>query len=559
MPRSCSYIIIFLSTLLSTKWRINIAYNKQGGINVRKWVVLISVMMSVLLITACTVGKGDDKVLYINNGDEPTSLNPPAGFDAVSWNALNNLLEGLTRLNADHVPEAAIAEEWDLSDDEMTYTFHIRDHANWSNGDPVTADDFVYAWLQLLNPDAASPAAFLGYVIEGAEAYHTGGGSEEDVAIKAVDEKTLEVKLNAPTGYFLHLITNPGFFPVNKKVAEEDPDWHTEAETYVSNGPFILESWSHNEEMVMVKNDEYWDKDTVKLTEVHWAMVEDANTSYQMFESDELDMAGIPSELSDQLIDGDDVVIADQAGLDFYRFNVTMEPFQNKKIRQAFALAVNQEDIVEYVTRGKEEPAKGFVSYGFEDKDGNDFRDVNGELVVFNPEEAKRLLEEGMKEEGYDELPEVVISFNTSEAHKAKAEALQDMFSENLGVDVTLENTEWQVFLEDQNNLNLQLSRSSFLFDYGDPINFLESFITGSSMNRTGFSNEEYDKLIADAKVAPEDERWELMYEAEKLLADEMIIFPMHFYNHVHIYKEGITDVIRHPVGYLELKWTDKE
>lgn len=531
----------------------------KGEYIVRKWLIVSSLLLSVFIITACTAGKDGNKVLYINNGDEPTSLNPPGGFDAVSWNALNNLSEGLTRLNADHEPEAAIAEKWDLSDDEKTYTFHIRKKANWSNGDTVTADDFVYAWQQLLNPEANSPAAFLGYVIEGAEAYHSGEVTVDDIGIKAIDEKTFEVKLTAPTGYFLHLVSNPGFFPVNKKVAEEDPDWHKEADTYVSNGPFILESWSHKEEMVMVKNDEYWDKKAVNLSKVHWAMIEDSNTSYQMFQSDELDMTGIPSELSDQLIDGDDVVIADQAGLDFYRFNVTMEPFHNQKIRQAFALAVNQEDIVEYVTRGKEEPAKAFVSPGFINNEGKDFRDVNGDLVVFNPEEAKRLLEEGMEEEGYDELPEVVISFNTSDLHKAKAEALQDMFSENLGVDVTLENTEWQVFLEDQNNLNLQLSRSSFLFDYGDPINFLESFITGSSMNRTGFSNETYDKLIADAKVAPEDERWDLMYEAEKLLAEEMIIFPMHFYNHVTIYKDGITDVIRHPVGYLELKWADKK
>src|SRR5699024_9763386 len=207
---------------------------------------------------------------------------------------------------------------------------------------------------------------------------------------------------------------------------------------------------------------------------------------YQMFESDELDVTEIPSDMADQLIDGDNVVIEDQAGLYFYRFNVTEEPFQNEKIRKAFALAINQDDIVDYVTKNNEQAAKAFVSPGFTTPSGEDFRDVNGEMVSFDPEQAKQLLEEGMEEEGYDELPPVTLTYNTDEQHKAIAETMQNMFSENLGVDVELANTEWNVFLEDQKSLNHQLSRSSFLFDYGDPVNFLESFITDSSMNRTG-------------------------------------------------------------------------
>ncbi|MFD1362043.1 peptide ABC transporter substrate-binding protein [Lentibacillus salinarum] len=538
----------------------------------------------ILVLAACTTSTGNDgdeqedsgadsdaeaaeenddsgeKVLYMNNGEEPTSLNPPIGFDSVSWNVLNNLMEGLTRLGQDDTPQPAIAEDWDISDDEKTYTFNLRDDANWSNGDPVTAEDFVYAWRQLLDPETGSSAAFLGYFIEGGEAYNAGDGSAEDVAVEAVDDKTFEVTLEAPTGFFLHVLTNPAFFPVNKDVAEENPEWYSEADSFVANGPFKLESWTHDQEMVMAKNDAYWDQDTVNLDQVHWAMVNDVNTEYQMFESDELDVTEIPSDLADQLIDGDNVVIEDQAGVYFYRFNVTEEPFQNEKIRKAFALSVNQEDIVDYVTKNKEEAAKAFVSPGFTNPSGEDYRDVNDDLVNFDPEQAEKLLEEGMEEEGYDELPDVTLTYNTSDDHKAIAETLQNMFSENLGVDVELANTEWNVFLDDQKALNLQFSRSSFIFDYGDPVNFLESFITDSSMNRTGWSNDEYDELIAQAKQETDEEkRWEQMSEAEKLLAEEMPIFPIHYYNQVYIYKDDVQDIVRHPVGYLELKWADKD
>ena len=507
-----------------------------------------------------TNADGGEKVLYLNNGVEPSSLDPSIGFDEVSWDPLNNLMEGLTRLGEDHMAQPGVAEEWDVSEDGLTYTFYLREDAKWSNGDPVVAEDFVYAWKYMLDPETASPAAFLAYVIEGAEAYNSDEGSKDDVAITAIDEKTLEVVLTAPTGYFLDLLTNPAFFPVNHQVAEENPNWHAEADSFVANGPFMLESWDHDNEMVFAKNNEYWDADVVKLDKVHFAMVNDTNTQYQMFEKGELDTASIPPELSDELIDGENVFVGESGGLEFYRFNVTEEPFQNKKIRQAFALAIDREEIAQYVVKNKVEPAYGFISPGFTSPSGKDFRDENGDLVSFDPEQAKQLLEEGMEEEGYDELPEIVLSFNTSDPNKAVAETLQDMLSEHLGVDVTLENQEWNVFAEAQQNLELQFSRSSFLNDYNDPVNFLESFITDSYMNRTGFSSEEYDDLIKKGQTElDEKKRWEYLYEAEKLLAEEMIAIPIRYYNTVVLEADGITGILRHPVGYFDLKYADKQ
>lgn len=553
----------------------------------KKWLSVLFAIMLVIFLAACTTGDdskedtnkdndenkqeetkdedekdsdSDKKILYLNNGIEPTSFDPPIGFNAASYNALNNLMEGLTRLDAEHVPQPAIAEKWEISDDGLVYTFHIRENANWSNGDPVTAEDFVFAWKRLLDPDTASPAAFLGYFIKGGEAFNNGEGSADDLGLKAVNEKTFEVTLESPTGFFLNLISNPAFFPVNHKVAQENPEWHTEADTYVSNGPFKLKEWNHDQNFVFERNPEYWDADNVKLDEVHWAMVNDSNTEYQMYESGQLDSSGIPADLAETLLESDDIFYEEQAGTHFYRFNVTMEPFQNKNIRKAFALAVNQEDIVNYITKTLQKPAYGFVSYGFKDANGNDFRETNGDLIKYDPEEAKKLLEQGMEEEGYSELPKITLSYNTSDQNKAIAEYLQEQFKTVLGVEVELSNTEWNVFLEDQKALKLQFSRSSFLADYGDPVNFLESFITDSSMNRTGWSNEKYDELIRLSKQeVDEQKRFDYLYEAEQILFDEMPIFPMHFYNQIVLLNPDVTGIVRHPVGYLELKWADKK
>ena len=501
----------------------------------------------------------DEKVLRLNNDTEPTSLDPSIGFDAVSWEPLNNLMEGLTRLDTEHRAGPGVAENWDISDDGLTYTFHLRENAAWSNGDPVVAADFEHAWKYMLNPESASPAAFLAYFIEGAESYNSGEGSVEDVNVTAVDEQTLEVVLAQPTGFFLDVLTNPAFFPINHKVAEENPEWHTEAETFVGNGAFKLDSWSHDEEMVFVKNEHYWDADTVKLDKVHFAMVNDMNTQYQMFEAGELDTAEIPPELSDQLIDGDNVFIGPYGGLEFFRFNLEMEPFQNKKIRQAFSYAINRDDIAEFVVKTGVEPAYGFINPGYTSPTGEDFRDVNGDLVSFDPEQAKQLLEEGMTEEGYDELPPITLSCNTTDLNKEVAEALHGMFNETLDVEVTLENQEWNVFAEAQQALELQFSRSSFINDYNDPVNFLESFITDSYMNRTGFSNPEYDELIAKGKSETDEEaRWEYLYEAEKMLADEMVAIPVRYYNTVVLESDGVEGILRHPVGYYDLKYAEK-
>ena len=547
----------------------------------KKWLSLLLLSVLVLVLAACTaneadestktddasdtegeVSTSDEKVLYLNNSNEPTSFDPSIGFDSVSWDPLNNLMEGLVRLDENLEPQPAMAESVDVSPDGLTYTFKLRD-AQWTNGDPVTANDFVYGWLHMLNPETASYSAFLatGY-IEGAQAYNEGSGTAEGVAIKATDEKTFEVKLMAPFDGFLSMITLPTFFPVNEKVATENPQWFADAESFVGNGPFKLETWNHEENMIFVKSDTYWDKDAVKLDRIEWAMVNDSNTSYQMYQTGELDITSIPAELADTLLDDPEAIIYDLAGTHFYRFNVTQEPFTNKKIRQAFSYAINSQEIVDYVVKTGNKVANGFVSYGFKGPDGKDFRDAQGSLISHDAAKAKQLLEEGLAEEGWtlETMPKVELTYNTSDVLKSVAETIQSQVKQVLGVDLLIQNMEWSVFREDQVALKLQFSRSTFGHDYADPINALENFTTeNTAMNRTGWSNAQFDELIAKARQEVDaQQRWNYLLEAERILIDEAPLVPLYFYNGAVLQKSSVTGITRPTVGSIELKKADK-
>lgn len=504
---------------------------------------------------------GDEpKILILNNGGEPTSLDPPIGNDERSYSILNNVMEGLTRLSKDSpVPEPAMAEDWDISNDGLTYTFYIREDAYWTNGDPVTAHDFEYSFKRLADPETASPAAQHSYWIAGAEAFNSGEGTEEDVLVTALDDKTLQVTLEYPVDFFLSIVAMPQLFPVHKETVENNPDWANSVDTLVTNGPFKVTEWKHDEEILIEKNETYWDADSVNLDGVLFLMIDDTNTAYQLYQNDELHFtSSIPSDLIEQLLQSDEAIIYPRSGIEFQRFNVNQEPFQNKNIRKAFAMAINAQDIVDYVVKGGQTVMNGYVYNEFAHPLGGTWRDQVGSLHEYNPEEAKRLLELGMEEEGYTELPPITLSYNTSEQHQNVAQVVQQMLKENLDVDIELFNQEWAVFLEAQRNEELQYSRSSFLGDYNDPINYLENFITGSPMNRTGWSNAEYDRLIQESyRTIDAVQRFELMQQAEELFMEEAVIVPLYFYNTIFLSKDYVSGVVRHPVGFIELKWAD--
>ncbi|MBE1444759.1 peptide ABC transporter substrate-binding protein [Paenibacillus sp. OAS669] len=502
------------------------------------------------------------KILTYNNLKEPTSLDPPIGFDQASYDIVNNAFEGLTRLGKNHSPEPAMAKEWKVAPDGKKYTFTLRDGIKWTNGEPVKAADFEYAWKRLLDPKTASDAAFLAYPIEGAEAYNSGKGTADGVKVKAVDDKTLEVTLAYPASWLLGMVASPAFFPVNKGAVDKSAKWAGEASTIVSNGPFKIAEWKHDSELKLVKNDQYWDAANVKLDGVTYKMINDSNTAYQLFTTGEILVSNttgaIPADLSDKLFAENKVKVEDGAGQAFYRFNTKMAPFNNVNIRKAFVAAVDRQKLVDLVLKQKQKPADGYVSPGLKDPAGGDFRKVGGSLIKFDAAEAKKLLEKGMQEAGYKTLPEVTLTYNTNDVSQRIAQALQAMFKDNLGVDIKLANKEGKVLTDEQKKLQLQFSRSSFLPDFADPINFLDGFQSTNAFSRTGWVNASYDKLIKDAYNEPDEaKRFKMMHDAEKILMDEAPILPLYFYNNAYLQSDKVDGVVRHAFGFIDFKWAD--
>lgn len=520
---------------------------------------LLLLLVSALIFVGCSSSsESAEKILKMNMPTgEPESLDPAKAFDEQSMDVVNALFEGLLRLDEEHQPQPAVAEEVEKSADGLVYTFHLGE-AKWSNGEPVTAEDFEYAWKRVLNPDTAAKPAFLLYFIENAEAYNNGEAKEDEVGVKALDEKTLEVRLGQPTPYFEQLVCYTPFYPVYKKGLEEDDKMYGSAKAFVSNGPFKLTEWSHDSKIKAEKNEHYREADKVKLDGIEWAMVKDVNTAYQMYENGEFHIGVAPNDLQAKLIEEGKIEVGPSSGLEFFRFNVTKEPFTNKKIRQAFALAVDRKTIIENVVQGNQEAALAYVAPGTVTSLG-DFRENSDDRIEDAQfAEAKKLLEEGMKEEGWNELPKVSLLYNDTEQNKVVAEVLQETYRKHLGITIELESVEVGTYFERRGNLDYNIARSSFIADYNDPYNYLESFQTGHSMNQTGWSNKKYDELLKKAFVEADDHRrMEHLYEAEKLLFEEMPIFPLYYYNSRIMQKEEVSNVLRHPVGPNDYRFVD--
>src|SRR5690606_24898630 len=308
-----------------------------GGMGVKKgWRATIALFIAMVLILSACGTSGDSEegtsqsqpILKLNlpNG-EPTSLDPAKAFDAESMEVVNALFEGLMRLDANHQPKPAVAEKVDVSPDGLTYTFTLRKDVKWSNGEPLTAHDFEYAWKRVLDPKTASSAAFLLYFIENAEEYNTEKASADQVGVRAKDDYTLEVRLSKPTPFFLQLTAYTVYYPVYKKGLEEDPKLYENGDSYVSNGPFKMKEWKHDSAVKTVKNEHYREKDRVKLGGIEWAMVSDPSSAYQMFKAGKLHSATPPPDILPSLIKNGETKVLDGSGLEFFRFNVEEKPF----------------------------------------------------------------------------------------------------------------------------------------------------------------------------------------------------------------------------------------
>jgi oligopeptide transport system substrate-binding protein len=479
------------------------------------------------------------------------------------------LFEGLYRLNPEGVSEPALAESVDIFADGKTLTFKIRQGATWTNGDPVTAHDFEYAWKRTLAPETAADYAYMLYYLENGEKYNAGEASADEVGVKALDDYTLEVKLISETPYFLDILSHNSYWPVNPKAVEGKPDWATDVKTLVTNGPFKLTEWVHGGKLVLTKNPDYYDKDKINFDKVTITLVEEDSTVFNLFKTDEIDWIGaqagsVPTDQVAQVIQSGEGEVKATASTYYYIFNSTKKPFSNAKIRKAFAMAINRQSIIDNVTKANQQPAFALVPPSIRGVDGKTFRELYPDTGYFqeNVEEAKRLLAEGLQEEGLSKFPEVTLLYNTSEGHKAIAEAVVDQWRKALGVEVKLSNQERGTFLETRGAQQFDIARAGWGADFNHPINFSYDLIYSKSGNNDGrYANPQVDKLL-DQAIATSDDKEAManIAGAEKIaIADEMALLPICYYTTVTMVKPGFVNVVSDFVGHLNWIYGDKQ
>ena len=476
---------------------------------------------------------------------DPTTLDSVIGNDSVGGGVLNNVMEPLTRLgekieeNGDHVNfrEPAGAESWESNEDGTVWTFHLRDNT-WSDGQPVTANDYVYSITRTLTPETGSPNSYLLTCIKNANAVLAGEMDPSELGVKALDEKTIEFTLEQPTPYFMSLTDNRVMQPQRQDIVEKYGETYgAEAANMVYCGPYKVESWTHNAGMVLVKNDSYWDKDNVNLTKVDYKIMNDENTIFNSFTNKSIDSCGCGTpEWMEKFGAMEDVeyIHNTSPSVRFHFFNTKDELFQNENIRKAFSLAIDREDVAKSIYFNTMDPAYGWVPDGVSTGEAGIYRDQVEEPMkaMYETEDPKALLLKGMEELGLGNDPSTLtITFtlgDTNQWIKNYGEYYQQKFKEVLGVNVVLDFNEWGTFQSKVNSGDYQMGYMSWGIDYNDPYSMLAVMYSTSGNINTGWVNEEYDALLDQAAVEMDDaKRLELYKQAETILFEEGPLCPV--------------------------------
>lgn len=519
--------------------------------------------------TTETTTEAVEQVLRVNWGSNPPDMDPATTTDQVSIMILNDTLEGLVRLNpqGEAVMGSGLAESMTVSEDGTVYTFSLRD-AKWDDGGAITANDVLFSWQRVVDPATAAQYAYQLYPIKNAKAINAGEMGMEEFGVAVLDKKTLQVTLERPTPYFLSLLGFITYYPVQEaKVVELGEKFATAPEYMVSSGPFKVETWMPEQKLNMVKNDQYWDAEAVKLERIEGDMLVDLNTPINLYETGELDTILVPSEYLDKYRDSSEFLTMPMATTWYMQYNCDDEFFSNVKIRKAFSMALNRSAFVNNVLANGSVVAGAFVPNGIPGKDGGDFtaqtgitlKDVGteGEAGIT---EANTLLDEGLAEIGKtrEELA-AHVSYLTGESDVAKkfGQAFQQMWKQTLGIEVPVESVSFAIRLDKYNAKEYTISLAGWGADYNDPMTFLDTMITGSGNNNSFWSNAEYDALIEKATATQGVERMDAMIEAAKILDEEMPIAPIYYRARNVVEKPHVKGLVRFPVGVdNEFKWT---
>ncbi|MEI0517598.1 peptide ABC transporter substrate-binding protein [Brachyspira murdochii] len=524
-----------------------------------KKINVLFIFIIFLFVLSCSNTNKKDKgiSIYINTGPEPNTIDPSINVTSDAVFYLIHTFEGLVEKDMNGKLSPAVAESWEISDDGLTYTFKLRTNAKWTDGKPVTANDFVYSWQRVVDPATGSQYGYQHEPVKNAKAITAGEMPKENLGIKAIDDYTLEVTLEAPTAYFLELLSFPTFYPLRKDIIEQYGDkWTLNADTYIGNGAFKLIERNRDESLVMVKNTNYWNIENIVPDKITFVLMENETASVAGVKAGTLHFArSFPRQDIQTLQKEGLIVIKPRISSYYYCLNLTNDILKDVRVRRALSLAIDRNYIVEQVTMGGEKPAGALVPYGVSDYEG-DFRENGGEYIDItkegyakNVEEAKRLMAEAGYPNG-EGFP--VMEFKADPGIHVKIfEAVQQMWKENLGIDVTLTQEEWAVFLQTRYDRNITMARGGWNGDFDDPVNFMTLCISYSPNNYSVYSNKAYDDMINQVMLSGDQKfRMETMHKAEDLLMKEEAIIPIYYYTEPLLVSPKLKDVYYDSLGF---------
>lgn len=548
----------------------------------RKFAWLLSLGLVLSMFLAACSGGGDEtqesdtpkeepaedveQVMNLVNADTIPTMDPSMATDQFAFQFLGETMEGLYRLDKDAKPVEGIAKSHEVSDDALTWTFTLREDAKWSNGDPVTAHDFVYAWQRAVDPKTGSeygPYMMAG-VIKNADAVSKGEVAVEELGVKAEGDYTLVVTLENPTPYFESLTTFGTFLPLNQKFVEEQGDkFATSADTLLANGPFKFTDWTSTaQKWTLVKNEDYWDAATVKLETLNYVVVKDPQTSLDLYLKGEIDRTSLSSDLVDEYASHDDYNVFPQTSVFYLKMNQTRnEALANKNIRSAILHAYDKEAIADEILNNGSIAANGLVPKDFvQTPDGKDFREAAGDLAGFDLESAKEFWEKGLAELGTDKVEVEFLADDGEGAVKTMNENIKSQLETNLpGLTVTLKPVPFEQRLDLDTAMDYDIQFAGWGPDYLDPYTFLSLWVTDGGNNKMGYSNAEYDKLLQDAQTTlanDQEARYANFLEAEKILFEDAAIAPVYQRALAQLVSPKVEGVFLNPFGAdYEYKW----
>lgn len=508
-------------------------------------------------------GTPDQDMVTLNVVSEPTELNSMRVSDSISICVLSHCMSGLIRLDENDVPVADLAESWDISDDGTVYTMNLKKDANWSNGEPVTANDYYYSWVTQMKPDTGS--IFASYIyknVKNGEEFYNGKVDESQLGLKVEDDYTLKIEWSHPIteANALFYLSQPFFLPVNQKAYENigDEQYAKDAEKIVTNGAYTMTEWVHDDHITLEKSEDYYDADAIEIPKVKLTMIGDANTAVNAFTAGEIDLCSLYSEQIDQIekISKDAVLSYVDGGSWYIDFNTRDENISNVNLRKALSHSIDVQSLLDNVINDGSIAADGMVPGVIAGADGKSYAEVRGSLFAYDKDVASKYLDTALEELGKTK-EELKLTFSASDTtyNQNQAAYLQQQWKENLGLDVALESMPVNTLIENRNGGNYSFQVGGWGPSENDAITFLEIFTTDNMNNHGKYSNAEYDRLIA-ASMGESDpaKRQEILIQAEQILMDDMVVGPLYFTCTTYAVSDKIEGIARTPFQYLNVR-----